>query len=86
MNLIIELTPESEARLKEQAADRGKDLAAYAREVLEDGLANESAAAKETLSAAAWRARFDAMLRALPQTSATFVDDSREAIYHGRGE
>ena len=36
MSLTIELSPESEARLRERAAAAGKDAVTYAREALED--------------------------------------------------
>jgi hypothetical protein len=33
-----------------------------------------------------WHAKFKEMLANVPRSDATFVDDSRESIYEGRGE
>jgi len=85
MNLTIELKPETEAKLKEQAAQRGKDPQAFALEALEEKLSAEMSG-PAMLPPAAWHAKFDALLGSLPRSEATFVDDSRESIYSGRGE
>jgi predicted DNA-binding protein len=85
MNLTLTLTPETEARLKEQAARVGKAPESVALEALEEKLSIEEPPAA-TLPPDEWRARFNALLASLPRTEATFVDDSRESIYDGRGE
>ncbi|HOB72952.1 MAG TPA: hypothetical protein PKG54_00365 [Phycisphaerae bacterium] len=87
MTLQIELSPEIEARLREQAAAVGKDPAAFAREAVEEKLAASArpAADSSKLSnkqrAAKWLAWVDSH-----RPVGHFVDDSRESIYEGRGE
>jgi hypothetical protein len=61
---------------------RGLCLPLYA---LEEKLSAEEPST-DVLPLDQWRARFHAFLAALPPTTATFVDDSRERIYEGRGE
>lgn len=85
MNLTLHLTPETEAKLREQAAQCGKSLETLALEALEEKLADEDASSR-MLPSEVWTARFDEFLATLPRSNATFVDDSRESIYEGRGE
>lgn len=40
----------------------------------------------QVLSLELWREKFRQHLATTPTTTATFVDDSRESIYEGRGE
>lgn len=85
MNLMLHLTSETEAKLREQAARSGKSLEALALEALEDMLA-ECDDSSRLLSSDAWKAKFREFLASLPHSDAAFVDDSRESIYEGRGE
>ncbi len=84
MNLTLHLTPETEAKLKEQAALSGKSLETLALEALDDKLAYLDDYTSPILSGEAWQARFDEFLATLPRSKATFVDDSRESIYPDR--
>jgi uncharacterized protein (DUF2267 family) len=87
MNLTLHLSPEIEARLKEQAVAAGKSLEVIALEVLAERLAasdDDRAAAK--LPHDEWNKKFNEMLSGVPASDAEFVDDSRERIYEGRGE
>lgn len=87
MTLQIKLTPEIEARLREQAAAAGKDIAEVAREVLREGLCLDAepddgpTKLSREQRLATWR---DFVADAKPL--GYIVDDSRESIYEGRGE
>jgi hypothetical protein len=83
MNLTLHLSAELEAKLREQAKAEGKPLEDVALEALQDKLVLEE---EGRLPRDKWHARFDAFLASIPHTNATFVDDSRESIYEGRGE
>ncbi len=85
MNLMLHLTPETEAKLREQAAQSGKSLETLALEALEEKLADGNDLSK-ALSDEVWKAKFDEFLANLPRSGAAIVDDSRESIYQGRGE
>ena len=84
MNLILHLPPETEAKLKEQAAATGRAPEELALQALEEQLA-VSGQPLVTLSADEWIADIRAWAqshRSLPHDA----DDSRESIYAGRGE
>lgn len=87
MTLHIDLAPEDEALLREQAAAVGKDVATFAREALRETLRFEAESKDERprLSKeqrlAEWRA-----LVASARPLGYIVDDSRESIYEGCGE
>jgi hypothetical protein len=87
MTLHIDLAPEDEARLREQAAAAGKDVAIFAREALRETLLleTESDAEPPRLSTEQWLAEWHA-LTAGAKRLGCMVDDSRENIYEGRGE
>lgn len=89
MTLRIELSEQSEARLREYAKAAGKDLLAVVTEAI-----NEKAAALEeegggevrpVRNAEEWIAELRAWAASHPRIDAV-VDDSRESIYAGRGE
>ena len=87
MTLLIELTPETEARLRDQAAAMGKDMETIAREAIEDTLAvqDDSDSRQANLSVE----RRIAELRAWAASHRKLdhiADDSRESIYEGCGE
>jgi hypothetical protein len=86
----IELSDETEARLRERAAAEGKDPADLALQAVEEKLASGNGSSGQGSSetrAGAWT-RFTASMhdwtRCLPAKHE--VDDSRESIYEGRGE
>ena len=84
MTLTLSLSPEMEAKLREQAASAGKDEA-YAREALEEKLAEGISAGPENKTREQWAAEFRAWV-ASHKPVGYFVDDSRESIYAGREE
>jgi len=84
MSLILHLPPETEAKLKEQAAAIGQAPEELALRVLEEQL-TIAGHSSQHLSADEWIADIRAWAerhRNLP----TDADDSRESIYAGRGE
>lgn len=87
MALQIELPPETEARLREQAAAAGKDPAAFAREAVEEKLAVSSEATTESSKLSVEQRIAEWMAWAESHAPIGHdVDDSRESIYEGRGE
>jgi hypothetical protein len=87
MTLQIDLRPETEARLREQAAAAGKDVTAFAREALEEAVAPgaDSGEAHTNLSTEQWVAKWLAWTASFPALDYV-ADDSRESIYEGCGE
>lgn len=89
MTLNLRIPPETEARLQDQAAAMGTDPASFVLQALEEKLAgaNGGAAATPAARQQAWE-RFVAGMTEWTQTLPTGrrLDDSREAIYEGRGE
>ena len=87
MTLQIELPPETEARLREEAAAAGMDPATFVREAVEEKLAGSGDATTEPSKLPAaqriaeWLAWADSHV-----PLGRDVDDSRESIYEGRGE
>ncbi len=79
MNLMLNLPPETEAKLKEQAIAQGKALEAVALAALNENLAANSEEAT-TLAPDDWLREFDAWVAAQHSRN-PHVDDSREAIY-----
>ena len=84
MNLTLNLTPEAEARLRDQAAQRGKSLETIALEAIDEKLSAD-AKPNDSLSKEEWARRFDSWV-ASHRLVKHLVDDSRESIYEGRGE
>ncbi|HEY2840380.1 MAG TPA: hypothetical protein VGJ26_14585 [Pirellulales bacterium] len=85
MNLILHLTPETEARLKKQATLTGRSPEELALEALQERLASD-VLPQESLSASSRIAQFREWLSEHPESSVARLDDSRESIYDGRGE
>lgn len=87
MTIKIPLSPDTEARLRERAAEAGKDPATYAREALEEKLAASEEKATIAVSMAAGQ-RIEEFLDWVTSHRPINhpVDDSRESIYEGRGE
>jgi predicted transcriptional regulator len=85
MSLILQLDAEIEHRLYEQAAASGKAPETIALEAIAEKLSAADMPFR-TLSVAEWKTQLEALLASTPLTTATFVDDRREAIYAQRGE
>lgn len=83
MNLTLHLSPETSAKLKEQASLTGKSPEELAVAALQEMLAigAESMAASSTAQLAALRAWLESMPGGSPE-----ADLSRESIYGNRGE
>lgn len=82
MQLVLDLSPETEAKLKAEAARLGSEPTAFAREVLEERLAAAEPAGGTSPSdrvaeLRSWRATH-------PVSAAATLDDSRESIYADR--
>jgi predicted transcriptional regulator len=82
MTLTLHLTPETEAKLSEQAALTGKRPEELALEALHDSLSSESTASSE-LSSAEWLEKFDAWVNDHKSRNPEF-DDSRDSVYPDR--
>ncbi len=82
MNLILNLSPETEAKLYEQAREIGKAPEEFALTVLQTSLA-ESAVAPSTLPLDEWLGRYDAWVTGHSSRN-PHVNDSRESIYPDR--
>jgi hypothetical protein len=84
MALILELPPELEARLAEQAAARGLDLAAYATRVLEGSVPAEPVKRERTPEEFdAWAAAMAKGAEHLPKLPTESF--TRESFYDERG-
>ena len=84
MNIVLHLSPETEARLLDQSAFAGKPSEELALKALEEQLAAETSIT-EVRTPQQWVADFRHWAeshRRLPHEA----DDSRESIYAGRGE
>lgn len=81
MTLMLELTPEEEARLREKAARAGVDEAAYLRALI----AEEPPATK--LSQAAWEKLLDEVGSEVDPSTPPLSDEgvSRDSIFAERG-
>jgi len=82
MNLILHLTPETEAKLMERASLVGKNPEDVALDVLHDQLDGEPSSAA-TLPPEAWLREFDAWVSDHKSRNPR-LDDSRESIYPDR--
>jgi hypothetical protein len=89
MTLNIPLSPEKEAKLRARADALGTDPTHFVLEALEEKLAKAdgNGGASPDARIAAWN-RFVAGMRNWTQTLPADhrMDDTREAIYEGRGE
>ncbi len=90
MTIRISLPAEIEAKLRERAAAEGKDPVALALEAVQEKLGFGEVISGRPDAAeriAAWE-RFVTGMRGSTETlpSGHRVDDTREAIYQGRGE
>jgi predicted transcriptional regulator len=85
VNLILNLPPETEARLLQIATQSGKGPEALALEALDEKLAG-SVDPQHNRTREAWLAEFRAWVASHPASKAATLDDSRESIYEGSGE
>jgi hypothetical protein len=84
MTVTLNLSPETERRLREKAAGSGQTLEGYLERLLERD-AEAPAGATAPPSPEEWVAQWLAWARSHP-TLPQVADDSRESIYAGRGE
>jgi hypothetical protein len=81
MNLMLHLPPETEARLREQAARAGKPVEVVALEALQEKL--DAELESPILPADEWVIQFDAWVESHRSRNPSF-DDSRGSIYPDR--
>jgi hypothetical protein len=86
VTLELELSPETEAKVRQLAASTGKNIEAIVLEALAEKLdETDSQPSRPSLTQQEWREKLRAFIDLHPVVS-HFVDDSRESIYAGRGE
>ena len=83
MTIRLDLSPETEAKLREQARASGKDVEGFVREAVEQKLASAPAA---SLTPEQRLQLFREWVASHPKRPGVHMDDSRESIYAGRGE
>ena len=80
MSITVTMPPDSETKLRRQAAERGDNVDQYAAAVLEKSLRDSSSAVGPTLDDSRWMQLFNEWLSSHP-ANGHFVDDKRESIY-----
>ena len=86
MTLELQLSSETEAKIRERAAASGQDLAAFVLQAVTEKLAEiESQSSSPFQNGKDWREQLRAIIDLHPVVT-HFIDDSRESIYAGRGE
>ena len=86
MTFDLQLSSETEAKIRERAAAAGQDVAAFVLQAVAEKLAEaESQPANQSQSDKDWSEWLRAIIELHPVVT-HFVDDSRESIYAGRGE
>jgi hypothetical protein len=82
MTVTLELKPEVEARVVEQAASRGVPVEGFLEAVIEDSL-NGGEGQDSYQTPEEWKAALDEFANspAFAKAANRFVDDSREGIY-----
>jgi hypothetical protein len=83
MTLTISISPEVEAKLKQEAAAAGKDLATYASELLESAAAVYSG---EPANSESNRSIYDELLPILEQAWALPLNPEESSRVHLKGE
>ena len=84
MNLTLNLTPELEAKIREQARATGKPPEDLALEALQDKL-SMAEDVSAMLPRSIWKQEFEALLESMPDGNVD-ADLSRASVYEGRGE
>jgi hypothetical protein len=82
-NIVLNLPPDTEAKLLERARETGMDAEALTLEALREKLASDEAS--PMLGLDEWHARFDAIVASMPASNPN-TDFSRESVYDDRGE
>ena len=86
MTLELQLSSETESKIREQAAAAGQDVAAFVLQAVTEKLADtESQHPILSQDEDEWLNKLRAAIARHPVVT-HFVDDSRESIYSGRGE
>lgn len=86
MTIRIDLAPQLEQWLREQAAAAGVDPTRYVLLLLEQHATpamNQDE--RQAVPSQSWKTEFDSWLAGVEQVD-SFIDDSRDSIYAGRGE
>jgi hypothetical protein len=84
MNLTLHLSPDIEARLREQTQATGKSPERLAIEALEEKLALETVTSAP-VPPDEWQTRFRDWISKMPHGNPD-ADLSRDSVYEGRGE
>jgi hypothetical protein len=87
-SVTLQLHPDTERRLREQASRSGQTLETYLQQLAEQAAAAEGSAAPSSgaeLTPDQWSAEWRAWAASHTHTPGE-LDDSRESIYAGRGE
>lgn len=84
MNLTLHLSPELEAKLRDQAKATGKPPEDLALEALQEKLEMPEDVSV-MLPRSVWKEEFDALLGSMPDANVD-ADLSRASVYEGRGE
>jgi len=86
MTLELQLSSETEAKLRDQAAAAGQDVSAFVLQAVTEKLADtEPRQPIASQNDEEWLKKLRAVIARHPVVT-HFVDDSRESIYAGRGE
>jgi hypothetical protein len=86
MTLNLNLSPETEAKVRQLAALSGQDVEAIVLQAVAEKLADaDLQPSRPSLNDQEWQEKLQAFISLHPVVT-HFVDDSRESIYAGRGE
>ena len=86
MMLNLQLSSETEATIRQQAAVAGQDVEAFVLQAVAEKLADVDARSSlPSRNGKDWLQKLHACIDLHPVVT-RFVDDSRESIYAGRGE
>jgi hypothetical protein len=83
MTVELSLDPETDERIRACAAAAGQDVAGFVLQAVAEKLWNDEP--QPAVTTADWSKKLSAAI-ALHPVVTHFVDDSRDAIYAGRGE
>jgi hypothetical protein len=83
--LHIQLRPETERLLAEQAKRSGTTVQKLVEEMVEQTTDANAGIVDKNIELKDWLLKWQALTRSVPPISG-FVDDGRESIYEGRGE